>query len=59
MNNSTLIITDIVLVLVVALILATDELKKHGAILIPLLAIACASCIVRHISHYKHTKKLY
>ncbi len=59
MNNSTLIITDSVLVLVVALILATDELKKHGAILIPLIAIACASCIVRHISHYKHTKKLY
>jgi TRAP-type uncharacterized transport system fused permease subunit len=59
MNSSTLIVTDVVLVLVVVLILATDELRKHGAILIPLIAIACASCIVRHISHYKHTKKLY
>jgi len=59
MNSSTLIITDIVLVLVVVLIFATDEIKKHGTILIPLIAIACASCIVRHISHYKHTKKIY
>jgi len=59
MNGSNLILGDSLLVFVLVMIQLTDGLKKHGIILAPLVIIAFATCVIRHINHYKLTKKIY
>ncbi len=59
MTNTNLIIGDTLFVVVSVVINATDGLKKTPIILIPLLLVAFATCVIRHINYYKMTKRIY
>jgi hypothetical protein len=58
-GRTNLILIDAVFVLVVIMIYATDGLKQYPIILIPLVSVAFATCIIRHINYYKVTKRIY
>jgi hypothetical protein len=59
MHSTTLIIGDLLFVAVLALIYATDGLKTNMIILAPLIVVAFVTCVIRHINHYKMTKRIY
>jgi hypothetical protein len=59
MSTANLIIGDLLFVFAFISILATGGLNEHPLLLLPLLVAAFASCAVRHINHYKATKKIY
>ena len=59
MSRTNLILIDALFVLVVIMIYATDGLKNYSIILMPLIAVALAACIIRHINYYKLTKRIY
>ena len=54
-----MIITDVVFVLVLGLIYETHGLRDYPIILSPLIVLAFATCVIRHINYYKLTKKIY
>jgi hypothetical protein len=58
-SKTNLLLADVLLVIALVLIYATDGLKQYPIILAPLLIIAFASCVIRHINYYKLTKKFY
>jgi Kef-type K+ transport system membrane component KefB len=59
MSNRALIITDIAFVLVLTLIYQTNGLRDYPVILSPLIVLAFAACVIRHINYYRLTKKIY
>ena len=59
MSNKAMIITDVVFVLVLGLIYETHGLRDYPIILSPLIVLAFATCVIRHINYYKLTKKIY
>lgn len=59
MNRRTLILADVLFVLVMIMIYNTDGLKKYPVILAPFIIIAFASCVIRHVSYYHMTRKIY
>ncbi|MGN6639856.1 MAG: hypothetical protein ACTHJ8_13180 [Mucilaginibacter sp.] len=59
MNRTSLILTDALLLIVLVTIYNTGDLKKYPVIPAPLIIIAFATCIIRHIHHYNLTKKIY
>jgi len=59
MHSTTLIIGDLLFVAVLGLIYATDGLKTNMIILAPLIVVAFVTCVIRHINHYKMTKRIY
>ena len=59
MSRKTLILADALFVLVMIMIYNTDGLKKYPVILAPFIIIAFASCVVRHVSYYHMTRKIY
>jgi len=59
MINTNLVLGDILFAAALGLIYATDGLKNNTIILMPLITIAFAACIVRHINYYKQTRRIY
>ncbi|MDR3694055.1 hypothetical protein [Mucilaginibacter sp.] len=60
MTGTTLIVSDTLLVVTVAVINLTNESFDQIPVFLKfLIIIAVASCIIRHINHYRHTKRLY
>jgi len=59
MTATTLILSDVLFVGALTSIIATDGLKEYPVIFYPLLGIALATCILRHINYYKLTKRIY
>lgn len=59
MNRTALILADALFVIVLVTIYNTGDLKKYPVILTPLIIVAFAACIIRHIHHYNLTKKIY
>jgi hypothetical protein len=59
MKRTDLILADALFVLVSVMIYETDGFKTSPIILKPLIVIAFASCVVRHINYYSMTKKIY
>jgi len=59
MSRTNLILIDALFVLVVIMIYATDGFKTYPIILTPLVTVALATCIIRHINYYKLTKRIY
>jgi hypothetical protein len=59
MVNTNLVIADSLFVACLVLINATDGLKKNAIILVPLIAVAFVTCVVRHINYYKLTNRIY
>jgi len=59
MGKSNLILADALFVIVLAIIYYTDSLKNNSIILAPLIIMAFATCVLRHINYYKHTRKIY
>jgi hypothetical protein len=60
MTGVTLIISDTLLVVTVAAINFTNGgFDQIPVFLKFLMIIALASCIIRHINHYRHTKRFY
>jgi hypothetical protein len=57
-SNTNLIVGDGLFLLTVTIISATDGFKKN-IIVTMLLVIAFATCLIRHINHYKHTGRIY
>jgi hypothetical protein len=57
--NRALIITDIAFAIVLASIYQSNGLRDYPIILAPLIILAFATCIIRHINYYKLTKKIY
>ena len=57
-TNTNLIVGDSLFVLAIAIISATDGFKKNILVTI-LLVFAFATCVIRHINHYKHTGRIY
>jgi hypothetical protein len=58
-TSTNVILGDALFVIVVILINETDGLKKTPIILIPLMVVAFATCIIRHVNYYKQTKRIY
>lgn len=59
MSRTNMILIDAVFVLIVIMIYATDGLKTYPVILLPLIAVAFATCIIRHINYYKITRRIF
>jgi hypothetical protein len=59
MSRTNLILIDALFVLVVIMIYVTDGLKTYPIILTPLLTVAFATCVMRHINYYKITRRIY
>ncbi|BAU56221.1 hypothetical protein [Mucilaginibacter gotjawali] len=60
MTGTSLVLSDTLLVVTVAVINLTNEsIDQIPVFLKFLIIIAVASCIIRHINHYRHTKRLY
>jgi fucose permease len=59
MRNANLIIGDVLFALGLILILITGTIKDYGIIVVPLLIIAFASCLVRHINNYNKTGRYF
>ena len=54
-----MILIDTLFVLVVIMIYVTNGVKSYPVILLPLIAIAFATCIIRHINYYKITRRIF
>ncbi|WP_295666783.1 hypothetical protein [uncultured Mucilaginibacter sp.] len=60
MTGTALVVSDTLLVVTVAVINLTNEsIDQIPVFLKFLIIIAVASSIIRHINHYRHTKRLY
>jgi len=60
MTRTILIVTDTLFVITIAVIHYTNEdFNKVPLFLKFLIVVAFASCIIRHINYYKHTKRIY
>ncbi|OCX50613.1 hypothetical protein BEL04_22835 [Mucilaginibacter sp. PPCGB 2223] len=59
MTAATLILSDVLFAAASATIVATGDLKTYPVIFYPLLGVALATCIIRHINYYKLTKRIY
>lgn len=59
MTAATLILSDVLFVGALTSVYATDGFKEFPIIFFPLLSIALVTCVLRHINHYKHTKRIY
>ena len=59
MSRTNLIISDVVFVLTLVSIYKTDGLKTYPIILGPFIITAFATCVIRHISYYNMTKRIY
>jgi phage-related holin len=59
MGKANLIIADVLFVIALVAIYITGDLKTNAIILFPLIIIGFATCVVRHINHYKHTNRIY
>ncbi|MGN6179015.1 MAG: hypothetical protein ACTHNW_07530 [Mucilaginibacter sp.] len=59
MSRTNLILIDALFVLVVISVYATDGLKTYPVILLPLMSVAFATCIIRHINYYKITRRIF
>jgi hypothetical protein len=59
MRRTDLILADALLGIVSVMIYETDGFKTYPIVLKPLILIAFASCVIRHIIYYNMTKKIY
>lgn len=60
MTGTALVVSDTLLIVTITVINLTNEsLDQIPVFLKFLVIIAVASCIIRHINHYRHTKRLY
>jgi hypothetical protein len=59
MDNANLILGDSLFALGLILVFVTGGLKENSIILVPLLVIAFASCVVRHINYYNETGRYF
>jgi hypothetical protein len=59
MTRSTVILTDVILVVVGATTYSNNDLHKYPVILVPLLVAAFATCIIRHVNYYHMTKRIF
>jgi len=58
--NKVLLITDLIFVATVTVIgYSNDDFDKIPVLLKILVGSAFASCIIRHINFYRHTKRIY
>ncbi|MEO8886646.1 MAG: hypothetical protein ABI367_11325 [Mucilaginibacter sp.] len=59
MDGVSLILADTLFIAVLILILANHSIERNAIILVPLIVIAFATCIIRHINHYDETGRIY
>ncbi len=59
MTKTNLIIADVLFVAALITIYLTGDLTKYPIILTPLIIIALVTCVIRHVSYYKHTHRIY
>ncbi len=60
MTGTVLIITDALFVVTVILIhYGNGGFDKNPVFLNFLFVVAFATCVIRHINYYKHTKRIY
>jgi hypothetical protein len=57
--STSLILGDSLFALGLILVLVTGTIKEYGIIVTPLLIIAFASCLVRHINNYNKTGRYF
>lgn len=58
-SRRNLVLADTLFVLAFTMVYSSDGLVDYPIILAPLLILAFATCIIRHINYYKLTKKIY
>jgi hypothetical protein len=58
-SKRNLMLGDALFVLAFAMVYSSNGLVDYPIILAPLLILAFATCIIRHINYYKLTKKIY
>lgn len=59
MRNANLIVGDVLFALGLTFVLITGTVKDYGIIVVPLLIIAFASCVVRHMNNYNKTGRYF
>ncbi|MES2807140.1 MAG: hypothetical protein V4619_00855 [Bacteroidota bacterium] len=59
MSNVNWVISDLLFALGLILVLVTGTINTYGIIVVPLLIIAFASCVVRHINNYNKTGRYF
>ena len=58
-SKRNLLLADALFVVALVMVYSTDGLKDYPIVLSPLLIIAFGTCVIRHINHYKLTKRIY
>ena len=59
MTRANLILADALFVIVVITVYNTNDLKKYPVILAPLMIIAFATCVIRHVHYYHMYKRIF
>jgi len=59
MTRSNLIMADTLFVAVVITVYNSNDLKKYPVILGPLMIIAFAACVIRHVHYYHMYKRIF
>jgi hypothetical protein len=59
MNRTYLVLADVLFVIVLMTVYNTGDLKKYPVIFVPLITVAFATCVIRHVHHYNMTKRIY
>lgn len=59
MSGFQLIILDASFVLLVILIQTTHGFRYHPLIFKPLVSLAFATCVIRHVNYYRINKKIF
>ena len=58
-SKRNLLVADALFVVALLMIYLTNGLRDYPIVLSPLLIIAFGTCVIRHINHYKLTKRIY
>jgi hypothetical protein len=59
MSRTTLVLTDLLFVVVLIMIYNSNGLRTYPLLLAPLIIVAFATCVIRHINYYNMTKKIF
>jgi len=59
MTRTNLILADALFVTVLFAVYNSNDLKKYPVILAPLMIIAFATCVIRHVHYYNMYKRIF
>jgi hypothetical protein len=59
MTRTNMIVADALFITVLFTVYNSNDLKKYPVILGPLMIIAFAACVIRHVQYYNMYKRIF